>query len=30
VAGSTAPQTTAFLTPTIIFMIDRKPALTAP
>ena len=30
VVGSRAPQTAAFLVPTILFMIDRKPALTAP
>jgi len=30
VVGSTAPQTAAFLVPTILFMIDRKPILTAP
>ena len=30
VVGSTAPQTAAFLVPTVLFLIDRKPALTAP
>jgi hypothetical protein len=30
VVGSTAPQGGAFVSPTILFMIDRKPALTAP
>jgi hypothetical protein len=30
VAGSPAPQTAPFLIPTILFLIDRKPALTAP
>jgi hypothetical protein len=30
VVGSTAPQTAAFLVPAILFLIDRKPALTAP
>lgn len=30
VAGSTAPQTAAYQIPAIIFLIDRKPALTAP
>ena len=30
VVGSTAPQTAAFLVPAVIFLIDRKPALTAP
>lgn len=30
VVGSTAPQTAAFLVPTVLFMIDKKPALTAP
>ncbi len=30
VVGSAAPQTAAYQIPTIIFLIDRKPALTAP
>jgi hypothetical protein len=30
VAGSAAPQTAAFTTPTILFMVDRKPTRTAP
>lgn len=30
VAGSTAPQTTAFLTPTAIILVDRRPANTIP
>ena len=30
VTGSAAPQTAAFLVPTILFLIDRQPALTAP
>jgi hypothetical protein len=30
VVGSTAPQGGAFVNPTILFLIDRKPALTAP
>jgi len=30
VTGSRAPQTTAFQAPTVIFLIDQKPALTAP
>ena len=30
VTGSTAPQTSAFLRPNIIFLIDQQPALTAP
>ena len=30
VVGSLAPQAAAFLVPTILFMIDRKPVLTAP
>lgn len=30
VTGSRAPQTTAFLAPTVLFLFDVKPALTAP
>ncbi len=30
VVGSAAPQTAAYLAPTVLFLVDKKPALTAP